>query len=249
MIFFTKAIVLLKQPFKEYDEKVCFFSEEKGKIWTFAYGTRSIKSKRKALLSSNYWLNILLEKKKDFLILKEVELVTSINFFNKYEKFLFWSELIKDIYQFFPLNIPEKEVFTDIFLMSQPIYFQFPVNYHFFILYYQLLKKVGLFPIFTNCLMCGFDCNKEYFFVINQGFISKKCLKSKEIKRFPKIIGPFSKSFLELLNNFYEQEEKGMNYFQIFYQEYLKYVIYGERKNRQEWERSVKLITSILFNH
>lgn len=109
----TEAFILKKIILLEKDILIFFFSQEKGKIIALAKGARKITSKRISYLETGNLVNIILEKRKEKLYLKEIDLISG--FYKIKADF----KKINALYSFFyvldkilPENQKEEKIYT-----------------------------------------------------------------------------------------------------------------------------------------
>jgi len=119
--FATKAIVLNKKPLLDNNLLLTLFSENLGKINVFAFGIRKITSRRLSYFQIANFLKVIVEKKEERFIVKEVALISA--FYSIKEDKAKWEYL----YQFFyilnkilPENVKDEKNFflTLDFLIS-----------------------------------------------------------------------------------------------------------------------------------
>ncbi|MFH2014017.1 MAG: DNA repair protein RecO, partial [Patescibacteria group bacterium] len=71
----TKAIILFKKSSNEYDNVISIYSEELGKIFISAKGTKKIESKLRYSIEPISFVQLILVEGKNFLILKDAFLL------------------------------------------------------------------------------------------------------------------------------------------------------------------------------
>ena len=142
----TEGIVITRKIFREYDEKVTFFTRELGKIFCYAYGTRSARSHRRHLLANLDWLIIGLEKKKDRYILKSLQKKISNRFEIKADHFMTFGHLLKKIDNLLPLHQEENSIYELLKRMTAPPIKDADFIFQDFYFSYATLHLLGVFP-------------------------------------------------------------------------------------------------------
>lgn len=172
MVFFTEGILLKREPIKDFNEKLIFFTRDLGKIVIYAFGTRSINSIRGKILGVFEWMNLELEKTKERYVLKDISPLIKDDSEPHWQDKDFVLDLTKVFSELIP-KIPFEAKAEDLYrllkiLTSNPVA-KYPRSYRVFSFYHSILCELGIMPDWSGCEMCGEYCSANYRFEFTDG--------------------------------------------------------------------------------
>ena len=178
----TKAIILTRQPFREFDSKVAVYSLDKGKLELVARGAKKILSKLAGHLEPVSLSNIMVVRGKQY---DYIGGAMNKNCFagikNDLDKVLAAQKAIFILHKIIKENEPDRQVFDLLFdflyLLDEQsrLVPDYDLFYYFFVL--KLLVVLGHGPELYNCAVCrkkiGPSGNK--FNLGRGGVVCQKC--------------------------------------------------------------------------
>lgn len=149
--FGTMALVLDKEPIREFDSEIHLFTEKLGRVTAKAIGARKILSKLSAHLEPNSVSFIRLVEKKGFLVADAIK--------EKRLNFSFEELLV--------LKNGTAEFEKDQFLWERINEGKFSVK--------EMLKHFGFNPKFSSCSFCG-EGKPEFFYLKRHEYVCERCV-------------------------------------------------------------------------
>ncbi|MCX6796109.1 MAG: DNA repair protein RecO, partial [Candidatus Falkowbacteria bacterium] len=158
--YYTKAIILTREPFREYDSKIITYTLAKGKLELVARGTKKILSKLAGHLEPITLSDIMVIKGKQF---NYVGTATSTNTFLQIKKNLEKLTIVGAAIKVFNELIKENEADKDIFSLLGIFLFLVndnKTNLHqakllVIVFKIKLIILLGYQPLLDSCLVCG----------------------------------------------------------------------------------------------
>ena len=155
----TEALVLLKEPFSEYDARITLYTRLNGKLWAKAKSVRKITSKLNAHLEPGMVTLIRLTTRKDDHVGKDLNwyLTDSLNEFRAYTNF----EFLESIARLIPDHMGRSDLFWNFLMKGE-------VNWR------GLYSNLGYQNLNSTCMNCGEE-NIAYFSKSDETFIGAIC--------------------------------------------------------------------------
>lgn len=172
----TRGMVLSRNPYREYDEKIHFYTEHLGKVWVYAFGSRSSRSLRGQGLAQLGWLDLELEKKGSRYLLKELTPGLIPDYYRNKKYFLSWTEFLKLLSKKIPGAQPTPEIFSLLCFLSGPEPAHWEPRFREFTWYSSTLLELGFFPDFSHCQHCRKYCSDWYFFSLPGEIVGSSCI-------------------------------------------------------------------------
>ncbi len=222
MIIKTEGILLKKKSYREKNEIIIFFTEKLGKISCFSYGSKSIKSLRRVILSRFNWVEIELEHKRNAYILKgltekKINLLTK-----KVSDFLFLSHILKIIDCKVPYESKENDFYQFLQVINHQKIVKKSLLFKEFIFLFSFLYFLGVFPVF-NGNEEAFSKEKDRFIynIENQEYVF---FSLKQDQSLP----VFKFKSLEFLNFFCKHFSNQLSFYLSIYNFLYKNELYKE---------------------
>ena len=146
----TEGIILKKRSYREKNEIVIFFTQKLGKISCFSYGSKSIKSSRRVILSRFNWVEIELEHKRNAYILKSLTEKKNNLLTKKVSDFLFLSHMLKIIDYKIPYESRENDFYQFLQIINHRKIVEKSLLFKEFIFLFSFLYFLGVFPAFNG---------------------------------------------------------------------------------------------------
>ena len=180
----VNGILLKRQVFGEYNEKLTFFTDILGKIIFFSYGSKSPRSKRRALLAYPALFTVVFEKKGNLFKLLELERIISLwndgndakstnntpkNQQNSFMKL--WPHIDRHI----PLNSIDEELFSLLKHFFQPKVIVMPNDFLDLLMLANLLRHLGLIGLDFYCEKCKKLCHQNLIVTKDNSLWGEEC--------------------------------------------------------------------------
>jgi len=210
----TIAIVLRREKFREYDEKILLFTRELGIITSTSFGSRSPSSVRRKTLAGANWLKIVLSVRHSWYVLSEADLYKKIHGNSRSDFWFVFPPLILQYQNLLLRAVPVKNLFKIVYILSRRSVSECDLDRvkTFFLL--SLLFECGVFPVFTGCAVCGSECSEYYITAADGTFTGEAC-----VLHIQKNAGmcKVSKPLLFLLKTFYSGYTPHILFFNKFF--------------------------------
>ncbi|PLX27504.1 DNA repair protein RecO [Candidatus Parcubacteria bacterium] len=177
--YFTKAIILDRETFREFDVKVLVFSEEKGRLSLVARGAKKPKSKLAGHIEPLNMLKMMVVKGKNYQYLTSaVSLDSFVNIKEDLDKLGESGRAVR----LFKKIIREHEIDKNLYNLLKE-FLEFvnkidDVELEFYKFALKLATFLGYEPYLNKCLDCAKEELRFYFSAEAGGIICEKCLKN-----------------------------------------------------------------------
>ncbi|MFC1503896.1 DNA repair protein RecO [Spirochaetota bacterium] len=172
------AILLTREKTGDYNEKLTFFTREKGILSVYGFGTRSMRSSRGKALASYDFLSIEVEKSKKGFALKNARIENKLAFLSDLDLYNFFLKLLRVVYGMLPFELKEENIFTMLssiasFLQSGERTFEALL----LIFNSSMLRELGWYPYFSSCGHCGLkDAENFTYNVLTNEYTCIHCI-------------------------------------------------------------------------
>ncbi len=184
--FHTKAIIIKRSAFREYDSKVVIFSADKGKVELVARGTKKILSKLAGHLEPITLSDLMIIKGKQFNYIGTAVSEESFKEIkNSQEKTFLIGSVLGQFNSLIKDDLPDQQIFSllldFLFLSNQPTTNHKNLEWLIVCFKIKLIELLGYGFNLEECAICrGKMIGSEYFFDFSKsGLICQQCKQHK----------------------------------------------------------------------
>lgn len=176
-----RALVLFKRPYKDKDEWVTLFVQDRGKVSALAYGSKSLTSRFRGVLEPLTIVDVGFAETDHYKNIREAKKLRGFGNIGAhlgptYHAFY----LLELLHNFLPEEVPEPALFGILLEVLSCVERQ--VKPHLSTLYFamQLYSRLGFFPAFAHCGDCTtrLDDQSGYLTLLDTMFTCKACLSA-----------------------------------------------------------------------
>lgn len=169
----VKGILLKREVLGEYSEKLTFFTNLLGKVIFYSYGSKSPKSRRRAILAYPALLKIIFEKKR-FHRLVELQRIAFLWKKDSGEQNSFL-QLLPHIHRHLPFHAKDKQLFRMLESFADKKVLQLPANFLNVLFLGSFLQHLGVINSHFCCNGCKKLCSENIIVLQNRHFWGEEC--------------------------------------------------------------------------